>query len=110
VLNLGAQYVSDFTKEKHKPAKYPVIAVICKDCKLVQLQHTTPSELMYHDNYGFKSGISNSIKDDLKDVVSTGLEYIDPGNWLDIASNDGTLLSYVPSSVFKVVRRGKEFR
>jgi NDP-4-keto-2,6-dideoxyhexose 3-C-methyltransferase len=102
ILDLGEQYVSDFREDKSKPNKYPVTAVICKDCLLVQLRHTTPSQEMYHENYGFKSGISNSIKDDLKDIVSTALEYADHcNNWLDIASNDGTLLSYVPNVIHR---------
>jgi NDP-4-keto-2,6-dideoxyhexose 3-C-methyltransferase len=100
ILDLGEQYVSDFRLDQDKPPKYPIVAVICDECKLVQLKHTTPSHEMYHDNYGFKSGISDSIKNDLKDVVGHALSYKPaPEQWLDIASNDGTLLSYVPKSV-----------
>lgn len=102
-LNLGEQYVSDFRDDSSKPSKYPLVSVICRDCMLVQLNFTTPSKEMYHENYGFKSGISNSIKDDLKDVVSTALEYQErPKKWLDIASNDGTLLSFVPDTIYRI--------
>lgn len=102
-LNLGEQYVSDFREDDSKPSKYPIVGVICDWCKLVQLKHTTPSGEMYHENYGFKSGVSNSIKDDLKDIVHNALEYKDnPNSWLDIASNDGTLLSYVPGRCYRV--------
>jgi len=69
---------------------------------LVQLQHTADSGDMYHENYGFKSGVSDSIREDLKDAVSTALEYHEsPRRWLDIASNDGTLLSFVPDSIYR---------
>lgn len=102
-LDLGKQYLSDFRKDKKRPPKYPLEAVICEDCKLVQLKHTTPQAEMYHDNYGFKSGISQSIKDDLDSVVVHAFQYQnDPTSWLDIASNDGTLLSFVPDDVFRV--------
>lgn len=102
-LDLGEQHVSDFRVDNTKTSKYPLVAVICDDCKLVQLRDTTPSEEMYHENYGFKSGVSDSIKNDLKDIVSTGLEYHqDVKKWLDIASNDGTLLSFVPTTVYRV--------
>ena len=58
---------------------------------------------MYHENYGFKSGVSNSIKADLQDIVYHAQEFkSEPKSWLDIASNDGTLLSYVPTASFKV--------
>jgi NDP-4-keto-2,6-dideoxyhexose 3-C-methyltransferase len=102
-LDLGKQYLSDFRKDDVLPPKYPLVAVFCEDCKLVQLKHTTPQPEMYHDRYGFKSGISASIKADLDDIVIHAFQYKnDPTHWLDIASNDGTLLSFVPSDVFKV--------
>lgn len=103
ILDLGTQYVSDFRTDDSKPNKYPLEAVICELCLLVQLRHTTPSGDMYHENYGFKSGVSDSIKDDLADIVGEGLSYnLNPERWLDIASNDGTLLSFVPKSVYRV--------
>lgn len=103
ILDLGKQYVSDFRNDAKKPNKYPIEAVICEDCLLVQLKHTTPSGDMYHENYGFKSGVSNSIKDDLRDIVqyAQGFKH-SPTSWLDIASNDGTLLSYVPKRTYRV--------
>jgi len=101
-LDLGNQYLSDFRVDNSKPPQCPLVAVICEDCMLVQLRHTATSSDMYHENYGFKSGVSNSIKDDLKDIVSTALEYYDgPRTWLDIASNDGTLLSFVPDGIYR---------
>lgn len=102
IFSLGQHYVSDFREDDSLPNRYPLEAIICNDCMLVQLRHTVPSEEMYHSNYGFKSGISDSIKDDLKDAVSTALEYANaPRTWLDIASNDGTLLSFVPNSIHR---------
>jgi SAM-dependent methyltransferase len=102
-LDLGVQFTSDFREDNSDTPAYPIVAVKCENCHLVQLRDTTPSHEMYHDNYGFKSGVSNSIKDDLKDNVENALEFVPkPYNWLDIASNDGTLLSYVPKDVYKV--------
>lgn len=102
-LDLGMQYTSDFREDDSDTPAYPIVAVKCDDCHLVQLRDTTPSYEMYHDNYGFKSGVSNSIKDDLKDNVNNALKYFKkPSNWMDIASNDGTLLSFVPKGTFKV--------
>jgi NDP-4-keto-2,6-dideoxyhexose 3-C-methyltransferase len=102
-LDLGKQYLSDFRRDKLRPPQYPLVAVLCEECKLVQLEHTTPQYQMYHDRYGFKSGISESIKQDLDSVVTHAFQYNnDPERWLDIASNDGTLLSFVPDNVYRV--------
>lgn len=97
IVDFGDQYLSDFREDDSKPPKFPLKVVLCKDCKLVQLRHTTPSHEMYHERYGFKSGVNDTIKADLESVVKHALLYKPQnGAWLDIASNDGTLLSYVP--------------
>lgn len=102
VLNLGLQRVSDFREDDSKTNAYPLVAVLCDDCLLVQLKDTTPQGEMYHENYGFKSGVSDSIKADLKDNVEHALKFKEsPRSWLDIASNDGTLLSYVPKEAHR---------
>lgn len=102
VLNLGSQYLSDFRDDEEKPPRHMLKLVYCRDCHLVQLDETTPSYEMYHERYGFKSGINEAIKADLKSIVDYTLEWEpDPTNWLDIACNDGTLLSFVPPTVFR---------
>lgn len=101
-LDLGKQYIADFREDDKKPPKYPLQVVFCENCKLVQLKHTTPQAEMYHERYGFKSGINESIKRDLDDIVTHAFQYNnDPRKWLDIASNDGTLLSFVPKDIHR---------
>lgn len=102
-LDLGKQYLSDFRDDDSKTPMYPLVAVFCDSCKLVQLKHSTPQAEMYHERYGFKSGVGESIKKDLETVVTHGFQWVnDPKSWLDIASNDGTLLSFVPEDVYTV--------
>lgn len=102
-LNLGKQYLSDFRMDDTKPPKHPLVAMFCENCTLVQLKHTTPQSEMYHERYGFKSGINEGIRKDLDDVVGNAFQYVNnPHNWLDIASNDGTLLSFVPEDIYRV--------
>lgn len=102
-LDLGKQYLSDFREDDLLPPKYPLVAAVCGECKLVQLKHTTPQDEMYHERYGFKSGINDKIIIDLDDIVTHAFQYKnDPHNWLDIASNDGTLLSFVPQDIWRV--------
>lgn len=102
-LDLGKQYLADFREDDSKPPKYPLVAVKCNKCHLVQLKHSTPQAEMYHENYGFKSSVNEKIIIDLDDIVTHAYQYVnDPKSWLDIASNDGTLLSFVPKDVYRV--------
>lgn len=103
VLDLGNQYLSDFRDDDRRPPRWPLVLLLCGGCGLVQLRDTTPRELMYHDRYGFRSGVNEAIRDDLRTVVEHGLA-VRPGaaRWLDIACNDGTLLSFVPEHVHRV--------
>lgn len=103
VVNLGMQHLSDFRADEEKPPLAPLELLLCPRCRLVQLRDTTPRELLYHDNYGFYSGINEGIRHDLESVVHQALAYRPTaGTWLDIACNDGTLLSYVPPRVVRV--------
>jgi ubiquinone/menaquinone biosynthesis C-methylase UbiE len=59
--------------------------------------------------YWYRSGINETMKLALKDIVDSILRlrkndsYINKKNtWLDIASNDGTLLSFVPSNYYRI--------
>ena len=102
-LSLGDQYLSDFRIDDSKPEKFPLDLVYCKTCTGVQLSETVPRELLYHDNYGYESGINELIVKNLKGIVSLGYRYVNnPKSWLDIACNDGTLLSMVQSDVKRV--------
>lgn len=102
-LDLGRQYLSDFRRDDSRPPRYPLTVAICDSCLLVQLTTSTPRHKMYHENYGFKSSISDSIIIDLDDIVTHAYQYKpDPRSWLDIGSNDGTLLSFVPTDVYRV--------
>jgi hypothetical protein len=58
---------------------------------------------MYHDGYGYRSGVNEIIVKNLKMLVNYAGSFIqNPKRWLDIACNDGTLLSLVEGSTYKV--------
>ena len=51
--------------------------VMCDQCRLVQLKDTTPSSELYEHLYGYRSGISNTMREHLlaynqqiKDMIS----------------------------------------
>ena len=98
VLDLGDHSLSGvFPKEgEDQPIKGPLQLGICQDCSLVQLLHSYPPEMMYGNNYGYRSGLNGSM---VKHLQSTAFRihsrYVikNKSVILDIGSNDGTLLN-----------------
>jgi NDP-4-keto-2,6-dideoxyhexose 3-C-methyltransferase len=106
VFSLGALYPSDFIPMEAVPDKKKIELALsfCPSCSLLQLRDIFEVSDLY-GKYWYRSGTNKSMKDALGDVVDKGLKYsgIKPGDlWLDIASNDGTLLSYVPEGITTV--------
>ena len=95
ILDLGNLYVSDFVdSESSGGFKIPLELVMCKDCSLLQLRHTTPAEVMYRQ-YWYKSGVNQTMRNALADITDKveNLIKLSPGDFvLDIGSNDSTLL------------------
>ena len=96
VADFGTQYLSDFRRDDKKPDRYPLHLLLCTSCTLVQLKESTPPEKLYTENYGYRSGINNTIKADLKDIVDKAVKLVPVNSSsvvLDIGCNDGELLS-----------------
>jgi NDP-4-keto-2,6-dideoxyhexose 3-C-methyltransferase len=103
VVNLGMQYLSDFREDSSKPEMFPLKLLLCETCNLAQLDTTVDRELMYHDGYGYRSGVNEIIVNNLTRIVNLALAINPhPTSWLDIACNDGTLLSLVPKEINRV--------
>src|SRR3989344_5227196 len=98
IISLGNQYITDFVdKDNLGCAKAPLDLILCQNCKLLQLKHNAPPESMWGDQYWYKSGISTTIKNDLKDIVQKTQQLcpLEENDLLiDIGCNDGTLLSF----------------
>lgn len=103
VVDLGYQYLNDFRIDASKSERHRLAMMLCDGCGLLQLSHTVPRELLYTPSYGFRSGVNENNRSDLQSIVSHALK-LHPfaKTWLDIASNDGTLLSFVPKEVHRV--------
>lgn len=103
VFSLGSQRLSDFPLAYKEPPSAPLSLVRCDVCTLVQLDYTMTRAELYHDRYGYASGVNQNIRDNLQLNVQTALLYVpQPKSWLDVASNDGTLLSFVPRDAIRV--------
>ena len=98
LFSLGDLHISDFLKpgEQARGRKYPLELGIDEESGLVQLTEQPPAELMWGETYWYKSGTNSFMIHALKDVVEKTKEFLPKTKereiWLDIASNDGTLL------------------
>lgn len=97
VLNLGEQELTGvFPKSKdEKITKGPLELLWSPESGLLQLGHCYPSSEMYGDNYGYRSGLNQSMVSHLTNKINKlekkyGLKSGDVV--VDIGSNDGTLL------------------
>ena len=85
---------------------FPLILVKCAKCNLVQLQHSVSQTTLYHENYGYRSGINKTMSNHLLSLVRSieARISIDDGDVvIDVASNDGTLLnSYLNKNLIRI--------
>lgn len=117
VLSLGEQYLTGvFPSAKEQVVtKGPVDMVWCPDSGLVQMKQSYSLDEMYGDNYGYRSGLNQSMVSHLQQKVTMLLRKVParPGNIiLDIGSNDATSLKCYPSSLRRIGidPTGKKFR
>lgn len=70
-------------------------------CGLLQLRHSYPQAAMYGENYGYRSGLNNSMVRHLEGKTKRLLNLVNPSEGsllVDIGSNDGTLLNSYPKN------------
>ncbi|MDP4008395.1 MAG: class I SAM-dependent methyltransferase [Candidatus Peregrinibacteria bacterium] len=97
VLNLGNQVLTGvFPKTvSDEITSGPLDLVWCPDSGLLQLRHSYNPTEMYGENYGYRSGLNQSMVNHLTEKVRylERLIELNPGDIvLDIGSNDATLL------------------
>lgn len=107
VIDLGSLPFSSFPMPGD-PTPIPLPLKLClnKESGLVQLRHSVDPGALYSE-YWYMSGVNQSMTLALKSIVQEGLKRIGrelqpDAIVLDIASNDGTLLSAYPDSLFRV--------
>ena len=105
LFTLGNLYVSDFLKEKEPPrGKQMELKMMLEDNGCVRLETPAPLDTMY-GKYWYRSGINNTMKRELESIVTSitkSVKLNENDLWLDIACNDGTLLSYVPKNLIRI--------
>ena len=133
VLQLNEQYISaTFVKSnvnnKLTKIKTALTLVLCSkdknenNCGLLQLSEITEPDLLYRE-YFYRSAISDTMRNDLKNVVDTVksiVELEDNDVIIDIGSNDCTLLNFYeknfnlvgfePARNIKFIDEGKKIK
>ena len=108
IHDFGRHYVSNFVTKNNikKGVKAPLNLVYCNNCKLLQLEHSAPQEIMYKKFYWYRSGVTNTMKIALKDIFLKvkKMSILKKGDTiLDIGANDGTLLKYFKDDGFNTI-------
>ena len=104
VVNLGNQCLTGVfpNSESKDLIKGPLELVWPRKSKLLQLKHSYSQSEMYGENYGYRSGLNESMINHLKAKVHFLNKLIDLKNGdlvLDIGSNDGTTLNSYPDNI-----------
>ncbi len=97
VLSLGEQALTGVFPRDSSVAvtSGPLDLVWCPDSGLLQLRHSYEANEMYGENYGYRSGLNQSMVDHLAAKVAYLERLVAPAAGdiiIDIGSNDGTLL------------------
>ncbi len=91
-MALTGVFLNDGKSVPHEP----LVLGRCIDCSLVQLLHSYDPDVLYGDSYGYESHLNSSMESHLHRKARTlEQKYLQTrkGPIVDIASNDGTLLS-----------------
>ncbi len=107
LFSLGNHWVSNFVARKDvlTGPRCPLELILCRNCSLVQLRHTAPQELLYRGHYHYRSGVTETMRAALRNLVEVASHrcLVNKGDTvLDIGSNDATLLREWPDTVVRV--------
>jgi hypothetical protein len=105
IFDLGDQCLSGLFPKTidHNMYRGPLKLVKCDEatggCGHIQLEHTFDLSIMYGDNYGYRSGLNQSMVKHLQLKCQKISEFIDLKKddlVIDIAGNDATFLGFFP--------------
>ncbi|MDC6449537.1 class I SAM-dependent methyltransferase [Pseudomonadales bacterium] len=112
VLDLGVQVLTGVFPSRidENITRGPLQLVKCVGdgdvCGLLQLAHSYDLDEMYGDNYGYRSGLNDSMVKHLRDKVARILSQVslnDGDLVIDIGSNDSTTLQAYPNPELSLV-------
>lgn len=105
LFTLGELYLCDFLKvgEPYRGSKHE-LKLVMTDNGNVRLDKPAPLNQMF-GRYFYRSGTNQTMRDELKNIVDS-IIYVsklkENDLWIDIASNDLTLLGFVPNNLIRI--------
>lgn len=117
VIDIGLQTITSRfpTYGDFSTPKIPIVLCMCQTCGLIQLRQTTHPSQLYETEYGYRSGITNTMREHLRKYQEEilGVAQLTPGDVvIDIGSNDSTMLQYYSPNIRRigVDPTGKQFQ
>lgn len=99
IFSLGSLAVARFSEDSQgERVKAPLDFCWCEECTYLQLRHNIRTDLVFYPEYGYVSGVNPAMVRELGSIVESTRKIVDLKKgeiYLDIASNDGTLLLQV---------------
>ena len=86
--------------------KFPINVVRCGDCTLMQIDYIVDQNKVYHQDYPYLPGITQTVDMEQKGLADYLISYLDLNSKdtvLDIGSNDGSLLLHFKEKNLNVV-------
>lgn len=85
---------------------YPLRLLRCPECGLAQIDYVVPPEVLFYPEYPYRSGITQTLKDNLHAIAATMIENLglkDGKLVIDLGSNDGTILEGFKAAGMRVL-------
>ena len=107
IINFGSIKLTGVfpSKKKQKIQSTPMELVFSKKSKLLQLKHNYNYKNLFGLQYGYRSGLNNSMIKHLKNkyqYLNKKIKLKKNDNILDIGSNDGTFLNFFSKKINKI--------
>lgn len=110
IIDLGHTPPCDslLTKEQlnHPELHYPLRLFKCNDCDLVQIDYVIDPKVVFHNEYPYLGGITETLANNLKNGAKKFVKDLNlpsDGLAVDLGSNDGTFLSGFKEEGLKVL-------
>lgn len=108
IIDFGKQpWCNDFLNydQLGKEKFYPLVLVLCNECKVSQLNYTVKKEIMFSD-HTYLSGVTKSLSahfENLRNEIVKKFDIREKKKILDLGSNDGTFLKHFKNIGWKVL-------